>query len=63
MVVVKGHHIVVFSALTVLGSKVVLLPSLNPVCDLPFEVLKTYEPGYPRVVGARVKLFSGEAVM
>lgn len=41
----KGMGIVVFLALMVLGSEVVLLQALNPSSGLSSEVLKTHEPG------------------
>jgi hypothetical protein len=43
----QGHRALalVFLALTVLGSEVVLLEVLEPVGHLPLEVLKAHEPG------------------
>jgi hypothetical protein len=41
----KGIGIVVFSALTVLGSAIILLQALNSAGDLSLEVLQTHEPG------------------
>jgi hypothetical protein len=40
----KRIRIVVLPALTVLGSKIVLLQALNPAGGLPFQVLKIHEP-------------------
>jgi hypothetical protein len=59
----EGISIVVFWALTVLGSEVVLLQMLNPACGLSFAVLKTHEPGYCRVVSVQVELLSIEVLM
>jgi hypothetical protein len=40
-----GIDIVVFPALSVFGSKILLLEALNLPCSLSLEVLKTHEPG------------------
>jgi hypothetical protein len=63
MVVGKLYRLCLFSALTVLGSEVILLQVLNPVCGLSYEILKTNEPGQCRVIGAEVELFSVEILM
>jgi hypothetical protein len=56
MAIGKSIGIVVFPALTVLGSKVVFLQALNPACGLYFEVLRNHEPGYCIVVCAQLEL-------
>jgi hypothetical protein len=53
----------VFSALTVLASKVVLLQALNSTGGFSFEALKTHKPGKCRMVGAQEELLSVEVLM
>jgi hypothetical protein len=52
----EGIGIVVFLALTVLGSEVVLLEARNRAGGLSLEILKTHKPGQSGVVSAQVEL-------
>jgi hypothetical protein len=46
----KGISIVVFSALTVLGSEIVLLLALNSASGLSLEIVKTHTQGTAKLL-------------
>jgi hypothetical protein len=63
MVIRKGYrHRHVFG-LDGTQKRSVLLQALNPACNLSYEVLRTHESCYCRVVSAQVELSSVEVLM